>query len=244
MSLPLFGLKKFNQFIKPNIPLDGNVCFLSCPDIIARPEEIGTLFDIDPNELDIRKDTSDILNWHKAHKYTSKVVDTRQLFEYLGYRVTITDIVQARSGEEYLDLNQPLPIQHRLHYHFVFENCIDHCFNLGQAFMNAANMVGVGGYILHLVPLLMINHGFWSISPTTFYDFYEDNGFEIVHYQAFEGIQEIKKVIPTDNPYTRLKNIAHDAMQICIAKRLEWKKESWPVQHKFRQYPDSRRNDL
>ena len=241
MSMPLYGLKVFKKYIQPNIHKGSNICFLSYPDIIVSSQMIGRLFNIDYKKLKLREDSNDIIKWHKAFDIVRRIVDTRQLFEYLGYKVTITDIVKARFDEQYLDLNKFLPEIYQDKFQFVFENCMDHCFNIGQAFINVSKMVSIGGYILHLNPLLMINHGFWSMSPTVYYDFYEANGFKVVFYSAFQGIHKINRYYKFNNPYIRLNNIGHDSMQLVIVKKIEQKPVIWPTQRKFQKFPNSKR---
>jgi hypothetical protein len=48
----------------------------------------------------------------------------------------------------------------------------EHCFNVGQAIINAAHAVKPGGAIFHCFPMCVMNHGFWNASPTAFKDFY------------------------------------------------------------------------
>lgn len=50
---------------------------------------------------------------------------------------------------------------------------LEHCFNVGQAFMNVAVSVSIGGVILQAAPLNRFNHGFWSFSPTADHDFFK-----------------------------------------------------------------------
>lgn len=252
MALPFYALSAFKKLIDPNLKAGSKVCFLSYSDIVATPKAVADLFGFKVQHLKLRDDAEDILKWHKAHHITKEIVDTLHLFNnLLGYAVTVTDIVNARGCELFLDLNNPLPESDPFEgipnfhgeFDFVFENCIDHCFNVGQAFKNSAEMVAKDGYIMHLNPLLMINHGFFSPSPTVYFDFYAANGFEIVSYRAFQGIQQVEKdyeLWPNKDVYKRLKNINHDSMQLVVAKRTEVKEIVWPTQKKFQLHPMSK----
>lgn len=239
MALPFYALEQ----IKNLIPLkSGKICTISYHDIIASPEQIGKFYSIPVKDLPIRTDSVDIINWHKAWHITDKIVDTKGLFELLGFEFEAVDIVQARGIEQYCDLNYPLEEKFKQKYDLIIENCIEHCFNVGQAFMNTAEMVKEGGYIYHLNPCVMVNHSFWNISPTLYADFYSVNGFEIKWYELFEGIMEIRKVIPLHSLHQRIRPpFEFDILQVCIAKRIEIKKFVYPTQYKFQLYPESKK---
>ena len=67
-------------------------------------------------------------------------------------------------------------------YDFIIDaGTVEHCFNLGQVFDNIRRGVNSNdGIIIHVNPLNWLNHGFWNINPTAYFDFYNANGFEII----------------------------------------------------------------
>ena len=57
---------------------------------------------------------------------------------------------------------------------------LEHVFDIKKAVSNMSGMLKCGGIIMHTSPAVgWVNHGFYSISPTFFQDFYSVNGFEI-----------------------------------------------------------------
>jgi len=46
---------------------------------------------------------------------------------------------------------------------------MEHCFNVGQTIRNIVDMTKVGGFVIHLNPMTMINHGFFNYHPRFFH---------------------------------------------------------------------------
>lgn len=80
------------------------------------------------------------------------------------------------------NLNQPIPDEWRGRYGFVLDGgTLEHLFDVRTALFNIAQLVRVGGTVLHVNPLAnWINHGYFSISPCLLFEFYTLNGFEPV----------------------------------------------------------------
>jgi 2-polyprenyl-3-methyl-5-hydroxy-6-metoxy-1,4-benzoquinol methylase len=165
MALPYHALKIIANYLK------GNVLSLGYPDIDATPEQIKHLFGYTPTKF------RDLRDWHGVVS-----PDTEELFEHLPATLTVVDYIKERGIEIIADLNEP-------HEFGKFDLVIDpgtleHCFNIGQAFFNAANAVAVGGRIFHLSPMTMLNHGFYNLNPTLFVDFYGQNEWAIESMSA------------------------------------------------------------
>ena len=45
-------------------------------------------------------------------------------------------------------------------------------------------------------PIAFPNHGFWSISPTAFYDFYQSQGFKLGTSYAWRGVADSEGLVP------------------------------------------------
>lgn len=162
MALPLHALIRLKPILK------GEVLSLGYPDLDATAEDVEKLFGYKPTRFDEKAG-----RWH-GRKHP--LPQTEELFDHLGVKLTIVDFVKDRGMEIVADLNEP-------HDFGQFDLVIDpgtleHCFNIGQALMTAAESVKVGGYIFHLSPLNMPNHGFYNISPTLYHDFYSQNGWD------------------------------------------------------------------
>jgi hypothetical protein len=135
-----------------------------------------------PTAWDDLPKRSDVAQIWTEHGYSERsgepMVDARGAIELMDAEVTICDAIQLEVGTVPLDLNLPLPRKWRGAFDLVIDpGTIEHCFEIAQALKNVAAMVRVGGWIYHQAVISYPNHGFWSISPTAFVDFYERNGF-------------------------------------------------------------------
>lgn len=215
----------------------GKVLCLSQPDLIVAPEELVRIFGPRAARLPARSDSAAIVNWHKAHKITTRVVDTRALFSALQVELTCLDLVDGRGGETACDLSDPLPEEHHGRYDVVFDCISNQCFNVAQAMANAAAACRVGGDVVHHVPCTMVNQGFWNVSPTAFRDFYEHNGFVVLRHELVKGVYRAEARLPFE-PHRRLRGVPDDAVNFVVARKLEARaKVVWPVMRKFLLYP-------
>jgi hypothetical protein len=153
-------------------------------------------------------------------------IDTNEFFERLGARsVRYIDVNCFHGVEEIIDLNYPHDLGQ---YDLIIDpGTLEHCFNIGQAWMNAANAVRKGGYIYHNNPITMVNHGFWSFNPTGYHDFYTQNGFECEMY-----IQHEKNVYNATGDIIR-RNFESETMSQVIAQRLNIQPLIYPTQSKY-----------
>jgi hypothetical protein len=109
---------------------------------------------------------------------------------------------------------------------------IEHCFNIGQAIINAANAVNEGGAIFHTPPMSMVNHGFYNISPTLLFDFYMQNGWNVEFCcgSCPRGMYDI-------NPYLRYA-VPPESSIFFVARRTNMNPLSFPTQQKYLKNPD------
>ncbi len=121
-------------------------------------------------------------SWHGK----SEIPETAAAFTALGTEhFRAVDVAASRGMEDIADLNYPQDLGK---WDLVIDpGTIEHCFNIGQALMNAAEAVAVDGIILHTPPLTMLNHGFYNCNPTLFHDFYGQNGWDILHLLISDG---------------------------------------------------------
>lgn len=72
---------------------------------------------------------------------------------------------------------------------------LEHVFNLPMALKNIFDATKIGGRILHWSPTNnWVDHGFYQISPTFYYDYYRYNNFSIKMIQ----VHELRKELPID----------------------------------------------
>lgn len=196
------------------------VLSLSYPDLVMTIAECEAVTGIKATK------TNDSNRWHNK---TEPLPETIEVFSKLGMTLTCVDIVASRDVETVVDLNYP----HELGQFDLVLDCgtTEHCFNIGQALLNAANAVKEGGYILHTPPLSMTNHGFYCLQPTLFYDFYTQNGWEV---QFIAGELNNKWF---EIPAVSRVKVPAEASLIVLAKRTNSKPLVYPMQSKYLSNP-------
>jgi len=66
---------------------------------------------------------------------------------------------------------------------------MEHIFDIKSVMSNIVRVTNINGYVLQFIPAQnFLNHGFYQISPTLFYDFYTVNGFEIIESYIIEDL--------------------------------------------------------
>lgn len=207
MALPLHALTKLKPLLK------GEVLSLGYPDLDCTAEDIETIFGYKPTRF---------TEGNKWHGRKDPLPETEELFERLGVKLTVVDFTKDRGTEIVADLNEP---QDFGQFDLVIDpGTLEHCFNIGMALMTAAESVRVGGHILHLSPLNMPNHGFYSISPTLYHDFYTQNGWTA----EMKVIARPSAVSPVDRFFISSEHIVR-----CLAQRQSNGVLKMPIQTKY-----------
>jgi SAM-dependent methyltransferase len=77
------------------------------------------------------------------------------------------------------DLNRPLRLAHT--YDVVINHgTAEHVFNIGQVFASIHNACKTGGLMIHDAPCTgWLDHGFYCLQPTLFYDLAAANGYDV-----------------------------------------------------------------
>ena len=212
-----------------------NALCLSYPDILVPKAKLEEMFSVKlMSSVPTRADADKIWAWHSLAGCTEPIFDTIALFKAIGVESEVIDIVAARGTERIVDLNEPLPIDLEARFDIVIDTgTCEHCFNVGQAFMNACTAVAAGGHFIHAAPLNRYNHGFWNFCPTVYPDFLLDNGFKIEIMTGMtcdlrSGFQpfEIKPFSNFDPP--------SKTVMFVVAERVTAQKLKWPTQRKYR----------
>lgn len=210
MALPTHALRRLEPYLR-----GAEVLSLGYPDLMATSAEIEELFGYKPTKF---------TKAHEWHGGQEPFPESLELFERVGAKVTIVDFTADRGLEKIADLNHPQDLGE---FDVVIDpGTLEHCFNIGQAFINAASAVKQGGVICHLSPMTMLNHGFYNLCPTLFYDFYTQNGWEI---------RELK-ILPSHNPTistTGRFDLHVEHLIRVLAVRTNNSHLSYPVQTKY-----------
>ena len=218
MALTLQAL----QLIKPY--LKGKILQLGYNDILATPEEVEGLFGVSV------KERTDFGKWHGIKH---PLVETQAFLEALGCHSTCIDIVQSRGCELVCDLNTPyLPFEPNSFDLVIDGGTLEHVFNIGQALMNVANAVRVGGVIFHGNPVNWINHGFYSMNPTLLHDFYTQNGWEELHAKIVARDGQTEDVNPVKRFLAKI-----ELSNLYAARRKEFATLKFPTQTKYLNNP-------
>jgi hypothetical protein len=241
MSLPAVGLQLIGSMAERMPPAEGlrRAISFGYPDILANEEQLFELFGNEVSRaLRFRTDSASILKWHSATKHANRIVESRHFFSLIGYELTIADIARVRGDELLVDLNEPLdPALTAQRFDLVIDGgTAEHCFNIGQAFKNMAELVKLGGFILHINPAAMFNHGFYNLNPTLYADFYSENGFTLLFLKAAENMVSAPRLIDVP-PWSRFKELPVDASILCVAQRSSEQAIRWPMQAKYRFNP-------
>jgi hypothetical protein len=177
-----------------------------------------------------REDSKDICKRHGI-KYMP-IPDAHSVFRELGCGLEVYDILLDRGCEILCDLNYPVDksVDSRETYDIVLDvGTLEHCFNIGQALFNMAEMVKEGGYILHENPFNCGNHGFYNLNPTLFHDFYTQNGFAVEDLKLVTRDGRWAKPHPTN----RFKFTPEELNVFCISKRIKVQSFVYPQQSKY-----------
>jgi hypothetical protein len=150
------------------------VLSLGYPDLVMPADEVKRILGVE---------VSAFTGFGRWHGVDHPLPETVAVFNAIGASLDCVDVSPSRGVERIVDLNLPCELGR---YDVVIDaGTVEHCFNIGQAIMNAAGAVDAGGCVFHMPPLSMANHGFYNLNPTLLHDFYAQNGWDI---EVLEGV--------------------------------------------------------
>ncbi len=232
------------QQIRPHLPPEPKICCLGYPDVLVSTEQAGQYLGAElAARLEYRPDSASIIAWHALEAHLDRVIDAQSLFDVMGMRLTVVDLVASRGGERIVDLNEPLAADLADAFDIVLDaGTMEHCFNVGQAVRNILAMAKVGGFVIHLNPMTMVNHGFFNFSPTFYHDFYGQNGHQLlapICAVAADGI----KIISHKLDHTRRQRVSDNlTMVLSVVRKQNAHVPIWPMQSKYLQNPTLKNN--
>lgn len=210
------------------------LCF-GYPDLVVPAAQLAQLVGAEMLlDLPQRADADKVRQWHNLPP-EAPVHDSLALFDRLGLEVTVADVAALQGMERIVDLNDPLPEDLRRHFDLVIDpGTCEHCFNVGQAFRNVCEAVRLGGFLVHIAPLTFINHGFWNFSPTVYPDYFEANGFALLHLAGHAPTADGQFAAFAVEPFQRFSPPMKGVLYV-VAERTGVQAPVWPVQRKYRQ---------
>lgn len=217
---------------------------LGYPDMLLTDAQLTTLVGGPENmqHVQFRDDAAGILRWHGLQDEIDRVPETRSVLSLLGLECDFVDIAASRGDEKIVDLNHPAPADMIEKYDIVFDGgTLEHCFNVGQVMRNVLSFCKVGGYIIHVNPLNMFNHGFFNFSPTFYFDWYARSGNQIVTpFFAVSGPLLRQKIVQLE-PIANFREADERSGIVVAARKVKAGEPAWPMQSKYLDNPGLRR---
>ncbi len=214
-----------------------NVLTTGYPDILRSIEEFPF------KGLEVRSDSEDIAKYHGKDPNRLRVPTAESFFKTLGFDLDVLDIKEIRGGELIFDLNWGLndqinlgsPIRTRKYDLIVENGSLEHCFNFSQGLQTLASLVKKDGYIILWNPFFMPNHGFISVNPTFYCDFFEANGFEVIQQKLWNKERDGQE-LPYEVPkYKRFNFTCTNASLLTTVKKIkEVSGFEYPIQTKYK----------
>jgi SAM-dependent methyltransferase len=140
-------------------------------------------------------DLSDIMGVETITELENRKLSDISFFKSLGFDMIKSADYSKYEGADYLlDLNIPTIASSSspplAGFDVIFDGgTLEHIFNVPQALKNIFDLLSENGVIIHNVGSSnYVDHGFYSFSPTFFWDFYTQNGFEVLisYYYEFD----------------------------------------------------------
>lgn len=194
------------------------------PDLIMRRAAAEQVLGValPPSRYEPRPDSDLIRGWHKAGRWMGDegVLDTAAVLAAAGIELTAFDVHPARGGEVVHDLNGPVPAEYHGAFDAVFDCIANQCLNVGEVLRNAVRLLRPGGRAVHCLPVAAVNQGYYSVSPTLLYDFYEAAGFDVEEAAVVAGIYEDRGRTAPER-VNRMRGLGDDAVLLFVARRPE-----------------------
>ena len=156
-----------------------------------------------------------------------------RLLEHQGHRCRVFDVTAHQGMEEFLDLNEPLPADLQQQFDLIVDSsCLEHCFNVAQAFRNLCDMTRVGGYVTTVAPIYIFNHGYYNINPIMHQDGFEQNGFEMKSQELINNDGWLVTQFSGKKSDPRVRTFV-----LTVAQKQQQQLFKWPIQtHKGKKF--------
>ena len=120
-------------------------------------------------------------------------IQDTSLFRLMGFREAVTlDYSDYEGAEIICNLSHPLPdglLAKTGRFDLIVDaGCLEHIFNVPQVLENYFHLAGDRGVVILIVPSSnLVDHGFYSFSPTLFQDYYSANHWQILRHYFYES---------------------------------------------------------
>src|SRR3989344_2419142 len=164
-------------------PVLGNVLTLGQQSVHTNLDEVISMFKnqgLSLKDLPVGFDTKNKITDWKGTKYDN-YTNCQTVLTLLGSeKVNVTDVSEYENADIIMDLNMPIDKKYYNSFDVILDiGTLEHIFDISKALENITLMCKPGGtIILGTWTSNAINHGFYQICPTLFYDYFSSNGFE------------------------------------------------------------------
>ncbi len=221
-------------------PPSRRLAALGYPDMLVTEDQLRKICGADAfRSLRFRDDSEAILGWHGLRGRMTRVAETDSVFRALGIEADYLDIRASRGSEIEVDLNEPLDDALAGRYDLVFDGgTMEHCFNVGQVMRNILRIAKLGGHILHVNPINMVNHGFFGFSPTFYHDWYVQGGHKLATACfALHGHVLDSRAVELD-PVRSIPAVPERSTLMVAAQKMSEEVRGWQTQTKYLKTPD------
>lgn len=127
----------------------------------------------------------------KINKDAASYIHAITFFEFIGInKKKYYDIDKFAFDKPRIihDLQYPMNQKYHNFFNLVIDSgTLEHIFDVRSVMENIIKITKLRGFVLQFIPAQnFLNHGFYQFSPTFFYDFYSNNGFEIIESYLIE----------------------------------------------------------
>jgi len=175
-----------------NHPIIGDTLIISQQAVLANKKEVERIFQGLRIKLHPLADKYDTKN--KIPAWIGSPLDdytnVQTVMTMLGAaKVVVADVSDYEKADIIMDLNYAVDDKHHEKYDVIFDSgSLEHIFDIPMALANLVKMLKIGGRIILFLPASnAIDHGFYSFSPTLFYDYFSSNGFAEFSCYLIEG---------------------------------------------------------
>jgi hypothetical protein len=180
------------------------------------------------------KDWQAVAAWH--HWDHGPIYDTEAVFREFGIEAVYIDIHASRGCELVYDLNYDVD-WHAPKMDVVLDaGTTEHVFNIAQAWLTMRRLCRVGGHLIHINPINATNHGFWSVSPTAYKDFYSAFGDTILKAEIHAGPLGKREIY--EMPMAERFGAPNNSWSLVVAQRSARAAQSYPQQSKYLKNPN------
>ncbi len=223
------------------------LAFMGYPDIVVTPNGYEGLLTKEAYEsLEDRPNSENIKIIHKGKKRagTIHIVPTlSSLTEAIlkdfdvEASYTIFDFQTYEGTETIHDFNEPIDRKFYNKYHLLWNGgTLEHIFDIACALKNMTLVTKEGGFLAHLGPLNMVNHGFVNLCPVLFDNFYAVNNGTIIRCEV-SPLSDTHQTHIIDDANKRVQILPNKecTLNVLVQKNKHKDKLETPIQGRYTQ---------